>query len=107
MGRLSAKLRSQGGGRIGWWCPGCEAFHAVPVNTPDGRGWKWNGDVDRPTLQPSVLTTYEAKGEPKEICHVFIVDGIIDFLGDCTHHLAGQKVPIPDWPYAEGEYGGV
>lgn len=33
--------------------------------------------------------------------------GNIEFLADCTHALAGKTVPLPDWPYAEGEYGGV
>jgi hypothetical protein len=36
------------------------------------------------------------KKVPK-ICHSFITDGRIQFLGDCTHRLAGQTVPIPDW----------
>jgi hypothetical protein len=30
-------------------------------------------------------------------CHSFIADGVIDFLGDCTHELRG-KHPIPPWP---------
>ena len=32
---------------------------------------------------------------------------MVQFLGDCTHALAGRTLPLPDWPYAEGEYGGV
>lgn len=31
-------------------------------------------------------------------CHSFVVDGQMQFLGDCTHALAGQTVPIPPWP---------
>lgn len=33
-------------------------------------------------------------------CHSFLTNGIWDFLSDCGHTLAGQKipmVPIPDW----------
>lgn len=33
-------------------------------------------------------------------CHSFLRDGVWDFLGDCAHALAGQKVPmvpVPDW----------
>jgi hypothetical protein len=33
-----------------------------------------------------------------KVCHVFIKAGMIQFLGDCTHALAGQTVPIPAWP---------
>ena len=31
-------------------------------------------------------------------CHTFVTDGRIQFLGDCTHALAGQTVDLPDWP---------
>ena len=32
------------------------------------------------------------------ICHSFVKDGQIQFLSDCSHELAGQTVPLPDWP---------
>jgi len=32
------------------------------------------------------------------ICHSFIRDGKIQFLGDCTHALAGQTVDLPELP---------
>ena len=28
---------------------------------------------------------------------MFVTDGNIQFLADCTHALAGQTVPMPDW----------
>lgn len=34
------------------------------------------------------------------VCHCFIVAGQWQFLGDCTHELAGQTVDLPllpDW----------
>jgi hypothetical protein len=108
MGRLSSKLRSinHGGKAIGFWCPGCDALHVMRVEEPH---WTWNGDVDKPTLSPSLLVTYQdLSGEGQhERCHSFVRDGNIEFLGDCTHALAGKTVCIPDWPKAEGEYGGV
>ncbi|MGC4033677.1 MAG: hypothetical protein QM754_18485 [Tepidisphaeraceae bacterium] len=27
-------------------------------------------------------------------CHSFVRDGQIEFLGDCTHELAGKTVPL-------------
>lgn len=114
MARLSAKLRSQADNRIAYWCQGCESCHAVRVNVErDGwPAWTWDGNVDAPTFSPSVLVTYDwhgDDGEPDlpERCHTFIRGGIVEFLGDCTHKFAGQTLPLPDWPYAEGEYGGV
>ena len=30
------------------------------------------------------------------VCHSFITDGRIQFLGDCTHELKGQTVELPE-----------
>jgi hypothetical protein len=32
------------------------------------------------------------------VCHSFVTDGRIQFLGDCTHALANQTVELPDLP---------
>jgi hypothetical protein len=37
------------------------------------------------------------------VCHSFVTDGRIQFLGDCTHALAGQTVDLPEWPNPEGD----
>lgn len=108
MARLSTKLRSVGDG-IGFWCPGCDSIHVARTIGDKSPVWQWDGNVEAPTLSPSLLVTYQdlsGEGE-NEVCHSFIKAGQIEFLGDCTHALAGKTVPIPDWPYAEGEYGGV
>src|SRR5436309_254590 len=31
---------------------------------------------------------------PGDVCHSFVRDGLIEFLGDCTHPLAGRTVPL-------------
>jgi hypothetical protein len=57
-----------------------------------------------------VLVTYEwgKDGEGgKDVCHSFVRDGQIQFLGDCTHALKGQTVERPEWPHAPGKYGGI
>jgi hypothetical protein len=74
--------------------------------------WTYNGNPDAPTFSPSILVTYSGvdtgeDGCPPERCHSFVRDGMIQFLGDCTHDLKNQTVPIPDWPYAPGRYYGV
>lgn len=67
--------------------------------------WTFNGNVDSPTVTPSLLVTYPANpratDEFKEwrterVCHSFITDGKVQFLSDCTHELAGQTVEIPE-----------
>jgi hypothetical protein len=76
----------------------------VRVNVPDGAAqhpqWTWDGNVDAPTFSPSVLVTlHDPDGElPDERCHTFITNGRVQFLGDCTHALAGQTLDLPDLP---------
>lgn len=78
-------------------CPGCERPHTVRVKG-DG-AWGWNGDVERPTLTPSVFVNapgpYFTDSAPS--CHSFVNDGHIQFLGDCSHAMAGETVPLPEW----------
>ena len=83
-----------GGGAKGvqWTCPGCNCRHQTPTEGYPSV-WTWNGSIDAPTLSPSVLVTRPSGGAR---CHCFIVDGQIQFLGDCTHALAGQTVPMDD-----------
>jgi hypothetical protein len=68
--------------------------------------WEWNGDLEKPTVTPSILVTYPANPNALEEfkewrferrCHVFVKDGKIQFLADCTHPLVGSTVDIPDW----------
>lgn len=59
--------------------------------------WMFDGDVDRPTLSPSIKawTEFGKRREP-QVCHSFVREGRIEFLGDCTHALAGQTVDLPE-----------
>lgn len=72
-------------------CPGCCGAHFI---TTKGERplWQWNGDLERPTVTPSILVTLAGAR-----CHLFIRDGNIQFLDDCDHALKGQTVPLPDW----------
>lgn len=94
-----------------FWCPGCDRAKAIPF--AGEHAWTWNGDRERPTLSPSILQRGKRPitddeharimaGEqvevPDLVCHSFVRDGRFEFLGDCTHALAGQTVEIPDWP---------
>lgn len=87
-----------------------------------GPCWGYNGNPDAPTFTPSILVRgVSVEGGNAEIdrilsdydlpedrermladrrintvCHTFVTDGRIQFLGDCTHELAGQTVDLPD-----------
>lgn len=103
MGQLSALLRDAEGGRLMFWCPGCDCAHAIAHGDGPGPRWGWNGEAERPTFTPSVLVRYDGAdagqdGAPPAVCHSFVTDGRIQFLSDCTHALAGQTVDLPAWP---------
>lgn len=79
--------------------PGPISTRILPIQikgTRAGTGnWTWNGDVNKPTLKPSLLSkTYI--GDKEIICHTFITDGKVIFLDDCTHELVGQTLDLLD-----------
>lgn len=89
---------------LAFCCPGCiesdgnSGLHILPVNTEGKKSpsWDWDGNLEAPTLTPSILTR---TGKDRErVCHSFLRAGVFEFLGDCTHSLAGQNVPMPDLP---------
>lgn len=113
MSFLSAKLRGVQGDGIMFWCPGCHCAHMVRTDRSLSPCWGYNGNPELPTFTPSILVKGvkrltdeqhaafmrgEGLPEPEPmVCHMFVTDGNIQFLHDCTHALAGQTVPIPDW----------
>lgn len=92
-------------------CPACKCYHYF------NKGWKFNGDYEKPTFSPSMLwkgKLYPSGGVwPTDeensrimageklnmtplVCHSFVRDGKIQFLNDCTHSLVGKTVDLPD-----------
>lgn len=92
--------------RWGFRCPGCrEALLASDltlepedldhlcthvVNVRDVHAF--NGNPDRPTFSPSIMAPV-ASGH---ICHSYVTDGRIQYLGDSTHPLSGSTVDLPE-----------
>lgn len=110
---MSAKVH-RSGEHVVFWCPGCDEAHRISLS-----GWTWNESLDAPSFHPSIKVTsghyapgwqgghcwctYNAEhpDDPSGFncgcCHSFVTDGKIQFLGDCTHALAGQTVDLEDW----------
>jgi hypothetical protein len=76
--------------------PGPVSFLVLPIKPP--HGWQWNGSVDSPSLQPSILTTNPREGLR---CHSYLTDGKFQFLSDTSHELANQTVPAPEFTLDE------
>lgn len=74
----------------GWLfrCPGCGELHTI------GARWEFDGRLEAPTFKPSVLVT--SPGRPDYRCHLYIRGGMIEYLADCSHALAGRTVPMED-----------
>lgn len=97
-----------------FWCPGCDTYHGIRDKQAKGSGAKWdfNGDMEGPTFEPSYLTGMpksDGKGNIERFaiqrCHSYIRNGMIEFLSDCHHKLAGQTVPLPNLPFEQEEEG--
>lgn len=86
------------------WCPGCDGLHAIGVRGDDGSRpgveWEWDGDLEAPTVSPSILVKGGRNG-PGTVCHSYLEGGRWRFLDDSTHTFAGvtevPMVPLPDW----------
>jgi len=76
--------------------PGPLGNHILPVMIGGRRegtpNWTWNGDVERPTLRPSILST---AGEGTRT-HVWVSNGMVQFLPDTAHDLAGKTLELLD-----------
>ena len=56
--------------------------------------WNWNEDYECPTVSPSIRLIHTGN----QVDHLFIHDGKIQYLNDCTHELAGKTVNMVDFP---------
>jgi len=108
MERISDVLESHGDS-VYFYCAGCKMLHGIRVRGAQEPLWGWNGDVVKPSFTPSILVTgtfmlneeefakIEAGVEFERrplICHSFVTNGMVQYLSDCTHELAGQTVTI-------------
>jgi len=79
-----------------WLCmPGPFSHRVLPVvhgnTTRKGTHcWTWNGDTEKPTVKPSIIT----RGGGDGVCHSFVNDGKVQFLGDCTHEYANKTLDL-------------
>lgn len=105
--------RLQNDPRLLFLCPGCDESHCF-----DEKIWQFNGDMEKPTISPSVLVrtvkmpdpiprnadgSYKigadgrVEGSKDSVCHSFVKDGKIQFLDDCSHDKAGQTLDLEDF----------
>ncbi len=76
-------------------CPACKVEHMINVKVPknDAPCWDWNNSTKKPTIRPSI----RVKGGSSTggtVCHMYVTDGKIQYLGDCTHEKAGKTIDM-------------
>src|SRR5680860_1899129 len=74
-----------------YFCKGCGYEHCFALKNKGGHH-DFNMDLENPTISPSLLQNFS----PDRICHSFIKNGMIQYLGDCWHELRGQTIELPD-----------
>jgi hypothetical protein len=103
-GRFLRGWSHAGRGGFTFYCPGCRCGHTI--STEGAGAWGFNGDLERPTIKPSVKVSSNVgkdgerlpAGQLRTLCHLFVTDGQIQFLPDCDHELAGKTVQLPELP---------
>lgn len=92
--KLHRQYEYQGEVVYAFRCLGCKGrFHEVRLEGP--YAWMWNRSMDKPSIMPSIKTTYWEDGGGS--CHSYIKDGKIQYLNDSCHELKGQTIELPDW----------
>lgn len=77
--------------QFAYGCLGCGYEHFFALKS-EGGNHDFNMDLNSPTVTPSLLQNFD----PARICHSFIANGKIQFLGDCWHLLKNQTVDLPE-----------
>lgn len=87
------------GGQLWHYCPACDDVHSVAIDEPykTASRWHFDGNVEMPSLSPSVKVT-KPIGDDSEVCHYFLKNGRFEYLLDCTHKLAGMRIPVVEIP---------
>ena len=83
---MSKLLRHMEDGRITFYCPACKNYHWINDT------WTLTGTEENPTINPSIRVSGMVAGNPNGICHFFVRNGYIEYLSDCTHDFAGNKI---------------
>lgn len=103
---LWRKRRKDGrGAYYAHWCPGCKHCHSYPVGDAFTTNWTFDGNVVLPSFRPSMrIYIPERRREDGTVipeyttCHYYLIDGILQYQGDCRHEYSGKTIPMEPIP---------
>ena len=86
------RLQDRSGKELGWAieCPACACAHRFDTR------WRFNGVLELPTFEPSLITRRVNANGVEIVCHSAVIDGKIQFLLDSTHEMAGLVIVLPE-----------
>lgn len=72
-------------------------------NIKGGAIWRFDGNEEAPTFTPSMHVQAGGWKRPdgtlvprRTLCHYLLTKGVLQFLADSGHQLAGKSVPLPE-----------
>lgn len=86
---------------LAFHCPGCGCSHGINTDPSKNVVWQITFTDGKPTVTPSILVRHGRYPDPNDDlkydeirCHLFIRNGNIEYLSDCTHKLSGKTIPL-------------
>lgn len=85
------------------WCPACDEPHIFSLDGPKGRNWTFDGNMEKPTFEPSMRISCdwdpEAKAWRATQCHYYLRNGMLEFCRDHPKaEFRNRSFPLPDFP---------
>jgi len=87
------------GDLYGWEirCPACDEPHIFHTGRAPRPRWEFDGNMEKPTFTPSLKLHHDGNEHMKPFCcHTNVINGMIQYHGDCTHAMAGQTIELPE-----------
>lgn len=101
MGQVGAFLRKTEDG-YAHWCPACRELHNFSTLKRNSSNalWEFNNDFMRPSFVPSmnIRADFALEDGGPDVCHYFLQDGRLSYLGDCTHAFRNCVITLPPLP---------
>ena len=84
----------------GFYCPSCKVLHTVRTDNRHAHNWIFDGNVNKPTFNPSVKVEWpQPDVNGRYICHFFVRSGKLEYCGDTTdREYSGKIVDLPELP---------
>jgi hypothetical protein len=71
----------------GFFCPACRTIHYC------GEGvYRLTGTLENPSIKP-VISNFHSN----HVCICLVMDGVVLFSEDSTHHMRGMSAELPQW----------